>query len=79
MRPENLQTWVRANPFVPFRIKLASGRTFEIRHPEMMKVGRSIAHVYSSVSADSEFFERTEMISLLLIESVEPLELSRPV
>ena len=46
MRPEDVLTWVRAAPFRPFRIYLNSGQTYEIRHPEMLRVGRSTANVY---------------------------------
>jgi hypothetical protein len=35
MRPDDLLAWVHAAPFQPFRICLNSGRTYEIRHPEM--------------------------------------------
>ena len=47
MRPEDLLEWVRAKPFRPFRIVLNSGRPYEIRHPEMLRVGRTSMHVYS--------------------------------
>jgi hypothetical protein len=74
MRAEDLLTWVRAAPFVPFRIRLNSGRAFEIRHPEMLRVGRTTANVYSFAGALADPYERMEMISLVLIESVEPIE-----
>jgi hypothetical protein len=74
MRSDNLLTWTRASPFVPFRIRLNSGRTFDIRHPEMLRVGRSAVNVYTFAGEPADPFERMEMVSLVLIESVEPLE-----
>ena len=74
MRADDLLTWTRAVPFVPFRIRLNSGRTFDIRHPEMLRVGRSTANVYSFAGEPADPYERMEMISLVLIESVEPIE-----
>jgi hypothetical protein len=74
MRSDDLLTWVRAAPFAPFRIRLNSGRVFEIRHPEMLKVGRTSAHVYTYASAPEDPYEKVEMISLVLIESIEPIE-----
>jgi hypothetical protein len=74
MRPNDLLTWLRAVPFVPFRIRLNSGRTFEIRHPEMLRVGRSSLNVYSFSGEPADPYERMEMVSLLLVEAVEPLE-----
>jgi hypothetical protein len=78
MRADDLLTWTRATPFVPFRIRLNSGRTFDIRHPEMLRVGRSTANVYTFAGEPSDPFERMEMVSLILIESVEPLEVAHP-
>jgi hypothetical protein len=73
MRPEDLLTWVRAAPFQPFRIHLNSGHTYEIRHPEMLRVGRTTMHVYSFQGEPSDPYERVEMVSLLLVERIEPL------
>jgi hypothetical protein len=78
MRAEDLLVWVRAAPFVPFRIRLNSGRSFEIRHPEMLRVGRTSVNVYSYAGEPEDPYERMEMISLLLIESVEPLQAGQP-
>ena len=62
MRAEDLLYWVRTVPFVPFRIRLNSGRTFDIRHPEMVKVGRSIVNIFSYSGEPSDPFERMEMV-----------------
>ncbi len=74
MRPDDLLAWVRAVPFQPFRIHLNSGQRYEIRHPEMLRVGRSTVHVYWFNGEPMDPYERMEMISLLLIERIEPLE-----
>jgi hypothetical protein len=74
MRAEGVLAWLRATPFAPFRLCLNSGRTYDIRHPEMLRVGRSIVNVYSFVGDPADPYERMEMVSLLLIERIEPLE-----
>jgi hypothetical protein len=74
MRPEDLLSWVRGMPFRPFRICLNSGRTYEIRHPEMLRVGRSSANVYSYAGKAEDPYERMEMVGLVLIERIEPIE-----
>ncbi len=72
---QRLVRYVGAEPFRPFRISMASGQTFEIRHPEMISVGRSTAHVYTFMSDDPEqSTQREHEVSLLLMESVEPLD-----
>ncbi len=71
---QQLGTYISAEPFRPFRIKMTSGQSFMIRHPEMIAVGRSTAHVFTSMSEDPEEAKvREHEISLLLIESIEPL------
>jgi hypothetical protein len=42
MRPEDFRVHLRKQPFQPFRITLTDGRTYEVRHPELAMVGRSI-------------------------------------
>jgi hypothetical protein len=74
MAPNDVLVWLRAAPFRPFRIHLNSGQTYEIRHPEMLRVGRSSVNVYSFAGEPSDPYERMEMVSLLLIERIEPLE-----
>ncbi len=41
MTPREIMEIVFAEPFQPFRIHTASGRTFEVRHPEFVQMGRS--------------------------------------
>ena len=74
MRPDDLLTWVRATPFRPFRIILNSGRSYDIRHPEMVRVGRSYINIFSFAGEPADPHEKMEMVSLLLVERIEPLE-----
>lgn len=70
-----LAKYAFAEPFHPFRISMASGRSFEIRHPEMIMVGRSTARIFTLISEDpEEAKQREHEVSLLLMESVEPLD-----
>ena len=72
---QRLISYIGAEPFRPFRIKMASGRDFEIRHPEIISVGRSSAHIFTFMSEDpEEVKQREHKVPLLLIESIEPLE-----
>src|ERR1700681_597387 len=72
---QRLASYIGAEPFRPFRISMASGQSFEIRHPEMISVGRSTAHVFTLMSDEPEEANQGEHeLSLLLMESVEPLD-----
>ena len=71
--PREILTHVFAEPFEPFRIVTASGRTFEVRHPEFVQVGRTTLTVYSAPDGNPDSPHRWEKISFLLIESIAPL------
>jgi hypothetical protein len=74
MNPQAVLNYVQAAPFRPFRIQMNSGRTFDIRHPEMVRVGRRDVLIFSFVSESPQVYDRWDNVSLLLIESLSPLE-----
>jgi hypothetical protein len=39
---EELRRRLRRRPFQPFRVHLADGRVFDIRHPELQYVGEAV-------------------------------------
>jgi hypothetical protein len=53
-----------------------SGRAFDIGHPEMVRVGRRDLLIFTFVSDSTSVYDRWENISLMLIESLSPLEAS---
>lgn len=67
-----LGDYVAAPRFRPFRIRMASGQTFDIRHPEMLLVGRTSARVYTATGDDEH--EKWHDVSLMLMETIEPLD-----
>ena len=74
MTNRRILNYVNSEPFQSFRIKTASGEAFDIRHPEMIQVGRTTASVFMWMNEDEEELrEREREISILLIESTEPL------
>jgi len=73
MPAREVLTHITAEPFEPFRLHLARGRTFDVRHPEFIQVGRSTVTVYAPPVDTPEAPQGWEKISLVLIESVSPL------
>ena len=67
--------YLSAEPFRPFRIKMASGEHYEIRHPEMILVGRSTVRVYKPSESDPEGPSHWHDLSMMLMETLEPLDL----
>lgn len=79
MTANRLMNYVTAEPFRPFRIKMTGGETLEIRHPEMVQVGRTTATIFTWMSDESdEPTEREREISMILIESIEPFRATNP-
>ena len=76
MTYRKLGEYVAAEPFRPFRIRMASGQSFDIRHPEMILVGRTSARIYTVASG--EMAEKWHDASMLLMETIEPLDAPAP-
>ncbi len=64
--------YVTAEPFRPFRIKMASGQAFDIPHPEMILVGRTSVRVHTVTGTEQN--EKWHDASLMLMETIEPLD-----
>lgn len=78
MTSNKVVEYVSAEPFRPFRIQMASGQSFDIRHPEMILVGRSSVRVYFPPEASGQPGDRWKEVSLMLMETIEPLGAAAP-
>jgi hypothetical protein len=74
--PQTLIGYVKAEPFQAFRLHLASGRLFDIRHPEMIKILKSSILVFKVNGEASEIPDDWECVSLMLTESISQIEAS---
>ena len=68
--------YVSAEPFRPFRIKMSSGQFFDVRHPEMILVGRTSIRVFTTSETGAENGDRWQDVSLMLMETIEPMNAS---
>jgi len=53
---------------------MASGATFDVRHPEMARVGRNFVMLFTFVSDSPELLDRWETVSLMLMERISLLD-----
>lgn len=65
---------IHGQPFVPFKIHLSDGRSYDIRHPELIKVGRSYVMVFYPTAKNFEIIDRDDTLSLLHITGLQPIE-----
>ena len=76
LTPESLRGYVKAEPFRPFRLHLASGRTLDVQHPEMLKILKSSVLVFKINDETSDITDEWESVSLMQTESVSHLEVA---
>jgi hypothetical protein len=74
MSPEELRDTLRQQPFEPFRIVLTDAATYEVRHQDLLWVGKRTAYVGLTGRAGQTFFERSVKIDLLHIIRTEPID-----
>ncbi len=74
MAPEDLRDVIRKQPFEPFRLVMSDGVGFEVRHPDLLWVGRRIAMVGLTGEPGQTFFERAVQVDLLHVIRIEPLQ-----
>lgn len=71
MTVQHFRDLLKAQPFRPFRITLSSGRSFDIKHPEMAWLTRTALFVGHGNPASEDPPEYDAMCSLLHITNVE--------
>jgi hypothetical protein len=73
--PEELIAHLKKQPFEPFRIRMADGAAYEIRHPEVILVGHRTITVGLARSGEPSLpYQRIETAALLHIIRLEPIE-----
>jgi len=75
--PEELREVLRTQPFRPFRLVMTDGKEYDVRHPDLMMVGRRSAMVGLTGRPGRTFYERAVQVDLLHVIRVEPLEEKR--
>ena len=79
MRPDDILAYVRREPFQPFRLTLTDGRTYDVRHPELVMVGRSSLTIGLARRERAEpVYDRIVNVSLLHIMQIELMEAAAP-
>jgi hypothetical protein len=73
MRPEDIRTHVKREPFRPVRVFVSDGATYDVRHPEMMMVGRTEV-VIGIGTGNGEVFDRFAYCDPIHVTRIEPLD-----
>jgi hypothetical protein len=78
MNQEELREFARRQLFEPFRVILTTGAAYDIRHPDLVMVGRRSAIIGISNEPNGIAYDRTIKVELLHVVGVEELPASPP-
>ena len=71
MTVQNFRDLLAARPFQPFRLIMSSGKSYEVRHPEMAFLTRTA--IFVGVDVEDDVPADFRICSLLHVTAVEPL------
>ena len=71
MSPDEFESVLKTQPFVPVRVHMSNGRTHEIRHPDDAIIGDEVVAI-GVYEKDSER-PRIRLLSLININEIEPV------
>lgn len=74
MTPEDLRDELRQQPFEPFRLVMSDGEGYDIRHPDLLWVGKRTVYVGLTGEPSQTLFERAVKVDLLHIVRIVPLD-----
>jgi hypothetical protein len=73
MTQAELRDAARRQPFEPFRLVLTTGATYDIRHPDLLMVGRRSAIIGITEDGQGTAYDRTIKVDLLHVVGIEEL------
>jgi len=73
MHPDEVVGALRRQPFIPFRLHVADGSSYDIRHPELLLVTLRAAYIGVPADAPGLVPERAVTISLGHVSRLEDL------
>jgi hypothetical protein len=72
MRPDNLRALLRRRPFKPLRLHLTDGSVFDLTHPDMAIVTRSVVDIMLPLESSGERVAVVALIHIVWVEVIGP-------
>jgi hypothetical protein len=77
LRPEDVIKFLQMRPFQPFRIYLTDGKTYDIKHPELLMAGERILVVgLPRAGIDGLVIDSFDTVALMHVVRLEPIPLA---
>lgn len=70
---EEIQARLREKPFRPLRIMVSEGQQFEIRHPDLVLVGRRDLTIGFAAPNHPTIYDRVTRVALVHVVALEDL------
>jgi hypothetical protein len=75
---DDIQRRLRQSPFIPVRIIISSGQTFDILHPDLILVDRRDITIGMASSENPTQYEQTTRVPILHVTALEDLPTGIP-
>ena len=74
MSPTDFKKQLHALPFVPFRLYVSDGRTFDVRHSEFVTYSKNTLYLYTVTDPAAGELECFAAVGLLHVTGTTPLD-----
>ena len=74
MRPEDIREMLDAQPFVPFRICLTDGKSYDVPHRDFVMISRTVIDIGVSRQTDKAIYDNIVRVSPIHIVRLENLQ-----
>jgi hypothetical protein len=68
MNAETVREWLNRHPFEPFELRLSNGESHQVRHPEVVAIGKNRIAI---VDPETDRFVH---VALIHVNSIEALQ-----
>jgi len=65
MNAETIREWLSRQPFEPFELRLSNGEAYQVRHPEVLAIGKTRIAI---VDPETDRFVHVAMIHINSIQ-----------
>lgn len=68
MNAETIREWLTRKPFEPFELRLSNGEHYQVRHPELLAIGKNRIIIVEPNT------DRVVHVALVHVNSIEALQ-----
>ena len=68
MNADTIREWLNRQPFEPFEVRLSNGEHYQVRHPELLAIGKNRIIIVDPST------DRVVHVALVHVDSIEALQ-----